>query len=106
MVTDVNLICALLRKLELLEKSIEGDILIRVPYEGTSGPITIAGHSDPEQIYQYLKLLLQHSLVEADVTGPFTQAGIWFRRLTDAGHRTLAECDAKPPSAIGFVHHR
>jgi hypothetical protein len=106
MVTDGNLICALLRKLEPLEKSIDGDLLVHAPYEGTPAPIAVSGYNDPEQIYEHLKILLDHGLVQTNVTSRFTQTGIWFRRLTDAGHRALAQYDAKPPPPIGFVHHR
>ena len=101
METDGGLICALLRKLVVIEKTTaDGRAVQPAMDRSVADPIIVEGY-DWEAINEHLRKLIEYSLVVASEL----TLGIFFKRLTDAGHRTLAECDAPPPPPprrIGF----
>lgn len=100
MITDNKLICTLLGMLAEIEKTAADGRPVQPRIDqSVIDPIVIEGYGW-EAIDQHLKKLITYGLVQATEI----MLGIHFKCLTDAGHQVLAECDAKPPSQIGFVH--
>jgi hypothetical protein len=99
METDGNLICSLLRKLAVIEKTAaDGRAVQPAMDRSVADPITIDGY-DWEAVNEHLQKLIGYGLVDASEL----TLGIFFKRLTDAGYATLAQCDARPPERIGFL---
>jgi hypothetical protein len=99
MLTDSNLICALLRKLAEIEKTAaDGRPVQPFMNQSVADPITVEGY-DWQAVNEHLKKLIEYRLVEAKEL----MLGIFFKCLTDAGHQVLASCETKPPSQIGFL---
>jgi DNA-binding transcriptional ArsR family regulator len=89
MVTDSKLICALLRKLAEIEKmAADGRPVQPAMDRSVADPIVIDGY-DWSAIDEHLKKLIEYGLVDATEI----MVGIHFKRLTDAGHRVLADCN-------------
>ena len=92
MQTDERLICALLRKLAVIEKTAaDGRAVQPAMDKSVVDPIIIEGY-DWEAVNEHLKKLIGYSLVDATELS----LGIFFKRLTDHGYAKLAEWDAMP----------
>ncbi len=92
MQTDGRLICALLRKLAVIEKTAaDGRAVQPAMDKSIVDPIIIEGY-DWEAVNEHLKKLIAYGLVEATELA----FGIFFKRLTDDGYAKLAEGDAMP----------
>jgi hypothetical protein len=110
METDGRLLCELLRQLEKIEPKFDGGTgQVYAPFDGVprnAEIVTAPGYS-AEQIFRHLEMLFEDPpLVEVAsgfASDPAVKPYIHFCRLTDAGHRTLAEFDAPPPERIGFL---
>ncbi|MGD0420634.1 MAG: hypothetical protein ABSA68_13825 [Xanthobacteraceae bacterium] len=99
MQTDGRLICALLSKLAVIEKTAaDGRAVQSAMDKSVVDPIIVEGY-DWEAVNEHLKKLIGYGLVDATELA----LGIFFKRLTDHGHAKLVECDAKPVDQIGFV---
>ncbi|MGP0061758.1 MAG: hypothetical protein ACLPID_21025 [Beijerinckiaceae bacterium] len=99
MQTDDRLICALLRKLAVIEKTAADGRAVQPAIDrSVADPITVDGYGW-EAINEHLQKLIEYSLVDASELA----LGIFFKRLSDRGHGVLAECDARPPERIGFL---
>ncbi len=98
--TDPNLICALLRKLAVIEQTAHDGRPVQ-PRMNLSvvDPVIVEGY-DWEAIDEHLKKLIGYRLVDASEL----TLGIHFKCLTDAGHGMLAECNAKPANQIESLY--
>lgn len=110
MVTDGKLLCELLRQLEKIEPKFDGGTgQVYAPFEGVprNAETVIAPRYSAEQIFHHLEILFEDPPLIRVASGfksdPVVKPYIHFSCLTDAGHQTLAECDAKPPERIGFL---
>jgi len=111
METDAHLVIAVLRELVKIEARIEGgSTQVYAPFEGArhfTSTINVPGYS-PQQIFHHFRVLFRRGLVETDIDGdPIIIPYMNFSRVTEVGHRLLAELDAGPPAApnpIGFVN--
>jgi hypothetical protein len=100
MVTDDNLICALLQRLAEIEKTAaDGRPVQPAMNRSVVNPIIVEGYGW-NAVNEHLKKLIAYGLVEATELA----LGIHFKCLTDAGYQVLAECNTKPPEQIGFLH--